>query len=130
MKPKSKINIGLIIVAIVAVAVYQFNFSQSAVQRKMAATEDMILFQKCCMSIKDQSILADFVMNNSLWGKRRTALDYITDTVLLEKIIAQADPVKDFDIVSTAQARLEHIKSGRPLSELKPTIQWHNFPAQ
>ncbi len=126
-------KLAVIIIAMASVlallSVYYLVFSQDALERKMSNTDDMIEFQKCCSRMKDQTVLLRFVLEGETWGKRRTALDYITEPALLEKVIAESMDADSFDVGFAAAARLEHIKSGRPASELEPTVQWYEFSA-
>ncbi len=97
--------------------------SQNGLAKTAKNTQKIAKFQKCCALIKDQTVIGDIVLDGDTWGRRRTALDYVTDPVVLERIITST---KEFDIGSFAQDRLDAIRNGTPLEDVS-VINWVYF---
>ncbi len=94
--------------------------SQSDLFERAQKTQNMSEFQQCCGKIQDQKLLGKLVLNGDVWGKRRTALDYVTDVDILSNIAATSS---DFDIKIYGKQRLDVLKSGGSLDSV-PTTHW------
>ena len=96
--------------------------SQTTLAAKAKAAEKIVEFQECCSKIKDQKLLGDIVLTGDDWGKRRTALDYITDQDVLEMLSKKC---KDPDIRYYAEKRLDTVREGSSLDAVEKVI-WLN----
>ena len=94
--------------------------SPEALAEKIRTTRKVAEFQNCCEKLTDQTVIGNIVLTGDFWGRRRTALDYITDKGVLSEIIAKSE---DADIQMFAAQRLSAIEKGAGLDEVM-VINW------
>lgn len=83
----------------------------------------MASFYDACerLGVEHQELVADVVLQADTWAKRRTAVDYITDPVVLERVATECT---DPNIVDVVDDRLEAAMSGAPLFGRRRRWQW------
>jgi len=97
--------------------------SDATLAKRARETEKIAEFQSCCAKIKDQTLVGDLVLTLEPWGRRRTALDYVTNPTILAKLAVES---KDDTIQYFANKRLKALQEGRSLSEVE-TINWYHI---
>jgi len=95
--------------------------SQSGIAKKAKTGDKIVVSLKCFSKIKDQGVLEDIVLTGKPWGRRRAALDFVTDEKVLTNI---AEKTKEFDIKYYANQRLDALKAGRSLDTV-PKIHFN-----
>ena len=117
---KSNINYKLVVLIITITSLLA---SCKNSFEKAKSTEIICEYIECCKNIKEQKLIGDLVLNADSWAKRRTALDYLTDKTILEKVSKESC---ENDVVYFAKERLKAIETGQPLDKV-PVVVFHYY---
>lgn len=82
-------------------------------------TEYIVEYLNYCNKLKDQSLITNLVLNADLWGKRKLALEFLNNEVLLQKVIQES---QDENIRFNAEKRLKEIKQKGTVSDIPITV--------
>jgi hypothetical protein len=97
--------------------------SPTRLAERAVETLSVASFYDACerLGVEHQELVADVVLQADTWAKRRTAVDYITDPVVLERVATECT---DPNIVDVVDDRLEAAMSGAPLFGRRRRWQW------
>jgi Fe2+ transport system protein B len=87
--------------------------------QKAKSTEYIVEYLDYCNKLKDPSLITNLVLNADLWGKRKLALEFLTDETLLQKVIQES---QDENIRFNAEKRLQEIKQKGTVNEIPITL--------